>query len=476
MSLLWFLRLLGFKREMALAGTLIFSVHPLMASAVFWIPARNDLLVTLFGLLFLSLSITWFRARNHIILLAAIISFAAAIFSKESGILLPFLLALYLLSTRQYNFDKGKILLSIGVVLIAVIWFTLRMTSIKILGAWQLGLWAIVSNFPFPLEIIAKFFLPVDLAVTPVYTSLFTGLGILFVLLIFAVFFMRKEKMVWLFIFGITWYIAFSLPNMFVRLDTSAHSYDYLVHRAYLPMAGLLISLLTITPYQWFRFNHKKTLTGFLILIVILAGNSIFLGTRYRNADSFWNSAIACNPERAWFHHFLGRYYFKQRNYFTFEHQLRKAISLNNHPRFLYNLGMVYFLEKKSYDSAFLLFNEARATGFTDSEANANYIKLCIESARNFFERGEYKKAANRCQLAVDLEPANPVAAYNMGLYLIYSGETKRAATFWRRSLSLDPELKEAYRSLYYYYLNNSSNRDSVDFFAREFRKRGGTL
>jgi Tfp pilus assembly protein PilF len=475
-SLLWFFRLLGIKREIALAGAIVFSVHPLMASAVFWIPARNDLLVTLFGLLFLSLSITFFHNRKPLILLLAIVSFAAAIFSKESAVLLPFILALYLLSTRQYAFDRRKIFLTLGLILVTAVWFILRMSSIRMVGAWQLGLWAVVANFSFPLEIIAKFILPFDLAVTPVYSSIYTGLGMLFFIVILFSFFIRKEKVVWLFIFGITWYIAFSLPNMFVRLDTSPSSYDYLVHRAYFPLVGLLVSILSLIPGHWVRFNYRPFIVWFSILIVILGGNSVYLGTKYRNAASFWNSAIAYHPDRAWFHHFLGRYYFKQHDYILFEQQLRKAISLNKHPHFLYNLGMLYFVEKKSYDSAFLLFNEARATGFTDPEANTNYVKLCLESARAYFEQGQYKKAVDRCQLAVDLEPENSVAAYNLGLYLIYSGEKKRAATSWRRSISLDPELKEAYRNLYYYYRNNTTFKDSVEYFAREYRKRGGSI
>jgi tetratricopeptide (TPR) repeat protein len=263
---------------------------------------------------------------------------------------------------------------------------------------------------------------------------------------------------------------------MFVRLDTSPASYDYLVHRSYFPLAGFLLTLLAITPEQWFTGKHKPSLILLAIALLVLSGSSIVLGTRYKNAETFWGSAISYNPDRAWFHHFLGRYYFKQQEYATFEQHTRKALYLDKSPHFLYNLGMIYFLEKKSYDSAFILFNEARATGFTDPEANANYVKLCMESARSFFEKGEHSKAVSRCQLAVDLEPMNPVAVFNLGLYLVYAGEPKRAAACWRRSLSIQPGMTEAYRNLYYYYLNNTSNSDSTTYFAEEYKKRGGVI
>ena len=476
MSLLWLLRLLKFNKELALAGSLVFSIHPLLSSAVFWIPARNDILVALFGLLFMSLVIIWIRTKKSWLLPAIILSFAAALFSKESGILLPFLIIVYLILTKQISITPGKIILFLGLVIVVAIWILLRMLTIKVHGSWQLGPSAIVANIPFLFEIIARFFIPFSLAVTPVYTLLYTSFGILILITIILVFAMKKEKVVWQFVFGLIWYISFSLPNMFVRLDVAANSYDYLVHRAYFPLVGLLISILSLIPQHWELLNRKVLQAGFTILMIILLMNSVFLGIKYKDATSFWGSAIAYRPEKAWFHHFLGRYYFKQQDYTSFENHLRKAISLNRHPRFLYNLGMIYFLEKKSYDSAFLLFKEARATGFTDPEANSNYFKLCVESARIFYEEGNYKKAAERCQLAIDLDPSNPVALYNMGLYLIYSNEPKRAATLWRRSLLLDPDLIEAYRSLYFYYLNNTSNRDSINFYAIEYRKRGGLL
>ncbi len=475
-TLLWLLQLLGLSREKAFAGSVIFSIHPLMASAVFWIPARNDLLVTLFGLLFLSLSIIWFRQRKPLLLLASIFSFALALFSKESGILLPVLLIIYLFSTKQLTWDKRTAMLFSGIVLITIGWFILRTTSISRVGTWQLGLWAIWANFPFPFEIIAKFFLPFNLAVTPVYTSLYTGIGILISILILGFFLISKEKVVWLFVFGIIWYVAFSLPNMFVRLDTSADNYDYLVHRSYLPLAGLLISLLVIIPERWVKLNLRINIAWLTIVMITLAINSMFLGTRYKDANSFWGSSIVYKPGKAWFHYFLGRSYFKQQDYPSFEYHLRKAISIKKHPRFLYHLGMIYFVDKKSYDSAFLLFNEARALGFTEPEGNANYVKLCVETARRFFEQAQYKKAVERSQLAVTLDPLNSIAIYNLGLYMVYCGEEKKAAPLWRRSLVIDPELKEAYRSLYFYYLNNTTNRDSIEYFAREFRKRGGVL
>jgi hypothetical protein len=60
-SLLWLLGLLGFSKPKSLVATLIFAVHPVMGHAVLWIPARGDLLVTLFGILSCSFFIRFLK-------------------------------------------------------------------------------------------------------------------------------------------------------------------------------------------------------------------------------------------------------------------------------------------------------------------------------------------------------------------------------------------------------------------------------
>ena len=270
--------------------------------------------------------------------------------------------------------------------------------------------------------------------------------------------------------------MLFRSPNMFVWLNTTPDSYEYLLHRAYLPIIGLIISLLVVLPDKWMNLNNRNTLLSLFLLFLVLSVSSVLLSRKYKDPPTFWNAAIDSNPNQAWFYHFLGRYYFKQKDYKEFEDYTRKAILLKEDPRFLYHMGLIYFLEKKQYDTAFMYFNRARAMGFNETEANKHYFDLCIMSASNFFVKGEYNKAIERCQIGINLMPTNAVAAYNMGLYLVYAGEIKRASSWWRRSLFLDPELKQAYRSLYLFYLKNNTMHDSVDYYAREYQKRGGVL
>ncbi len=474
LGLFWLLQLLGLRREKSFAGVLIFAVHPVVASAVFWIPARGDLLAALFGILFLASGIRFSQSRKPAWLILSVFAFSIALFSKESAVVLPFLLGLYLLLTRQVRWQS--LLLFCGPVLVTAGWFYLRSISVRNIGAEQMGFASIIKNLPFPFEILSRFFVPFFLPVVPVFSVLFTLAGIVVFLSIPVWFIFSKTRSGNLFLFGTFWFLAFLLPNMFVWLVTSPDSYEYLVHRAYFPLAGLLVMILALVPDRIVNVGDRRVTVVFAILILVLSVASVAQGMKYRDAPSFWNSAIRDNPSRAWYYHFLGRYYFKQQDYVNFEHYTRLAIARKADPRFLYNLGLVSFLGKKEYDTANVYFLRARAMGFNEPEANKNYFDFCVESARNYFEKGEYRKAVDRCMTGVQVNPTNAIATYNLGLYLAYAGETKSAATWWYRTLLLDPQLKETYLSLYYYYLNNTTLSDSVSYYAGEYRKRGGVL
>ncbi|HNY03742.1 MAG TPA: hypothetical protein PKG48_14185, partial [Bacteroidales bacterium] len=54
-------------------------------------------------------------------------------------------------------------------------------------------------------------------------------------------------------------------------------------------------------------------------------------------------------------------------------------------------------------------------------------------------------------------------------------GEKQRAASMWRRALHNKPDMAAACRSLCLYYQYDVKKADSAAWFAREFKKLGGT-
>jgi protein O-mannosyl-transferase len=476
LSLLWLLHLFGFSKSKSLAGTLLFAIHPLMSKAVLFIPAQNDLLVALFGLISTGYFIRFYRESKYYLALVSLLAFALALFSKESAAVLPFLLVLYLFLTKQNIFDKRVFLMAGGWGLIIAFWFFLRSLAIGPDTANQTGLDQLVKNLPFPFEIISKFIIPFKLAVMPVFSSWSTITGAVLVLAILIFIILKKEYRNPFVIFGVAWFIVFALPNMYARINNAVDNFDYLEHRAYLPAVGLIVVFLSLVPDNPVPSRKRIILWIAGSVLVLFSLLTLFQQKYYDNGLDFWNSAVSDSPEKPRFIFQLGRYYFRQNDYVEFEKCLNKAIILKEDPEFFYQLGMVNWVAKKDYDKAFYYFQNSVDKVPGVPEAKSNYVSFLVESSQQLFKKGDYQTAAERCKIALKLDPSNAVAWVNLGTDYIFMGEKKAAAGMWKKALSLNPGLKDAYCNLYLYYKENTKLQDSVSFYGRKCSKYGGAV
>jgi hypothetical protein len=82
------------NRLVGLAAGLLFALHPVHPEAVYWLAARTDLIVTLFTLSSFLLYLVFWRHRRPAYYLLSLLSFLAALASKETAVALPLALAL----------------------------------------------------------------------------------------------------------------------------------------------------------------------------------------------------------------------------------------------------------------------------------------------------------------------------------------------------------------------------------------------
>lgn len=474
---LWrLLNLLGLGRGKALVGTLFYAVHPMAGQAALWIPARGDLMVTLFGLLSFSALIDYSRNGKAKDLAVHAIAFAAAIFSKESGALLPFMFGSYMLFLRGKAFRKQDYRVWLVWLAVGALWYLLRYNAIEHRSDGQVGFHAVAGNLPFLPETIARFFFPFGLSVAPVFSPFLTLAGAVAALGLVIYVIAKPQKGVrFLILFGTLWFIAFSLPNMFVRLNSAADSWEYLNHRTYLPYVGLLVMVLAAIPAGWVDLSLKPARYIVPGVLLLLGGFSLVQQNRYENGITFWGSALQEHPERSWFHYYMGRYYFKHNDNATYEKYLQEAEALKSYPEFKYQLGMIAFADRKDYEKAYDYFTKAFREGYGDPEGRANFIALCLESSADRYSKGDFEGAVSRCREAVINDPENADAAYNLGLYLVNAGKKQEAALMWQRAISLNPGLTGAYRSLCLYYRYDAKRADSANWYAREYLRHGGT-
>ncbi len=474
LSLLWLLTLLGFSKPKALAGALLFSVHPLISNAVFWIPAVNDLLITLFGLLSFATFLQYIRQKSWQYLLLHLLTFAGAFFSKESAVALPFLFLLYLFLAKKRILEPGLLPIYFSWLAVMLLWFFLRKNSIGVLQGDEQGLGAIFKNLPFLPEIVSKFFLPYNLPVMPVFSLFYTVSGILIILLLGMLFLVARKKNSQVFVLGLAWFLAFAIPNMFLRQYNTNDSFDYLEHRACLPSAGLLIMILAMIPEAWVNLRDRTVRIAVPFLLLILALFTILQEGKYQDGETYWGSILKVSPDRAWFHHLYGRYCFKQQDFIKFEEQLHEAVRIKPYGTFYYNLGMIELMQKRKFESAYSYFTKAIEMGETKPEVMRNFVNLCIESAGDLSKHGENTRASERIEAALRYDPANTVALMNLALFSLNLGDNAKAVNLWKKVVQIDPSAINAWKNLFLFYTNSAVHRDSSSYFAAQFVKFGG--
>jgi len=86
-----FLKQAGAAEFAAFSGTVFFSLIPSLATAVAWIPGRNDSLMSVFAIASIMSFLNWIKRLKIRDIVFCQIFFLASLLTKESAVLLPFL-------------------------------------------------------------------------------------------------------------------------------------------------------------------------------------------------------------------------------------------------------------------------------------------------------------------------------------------------------------------------------------------------
>jgi len=346
--------------KMALLSALIYCAHPLFVSSVAWIPARGDLLLTLFSLLSFLFFIEYLRENKIIYLFLNWIGFFIALFCKETAVILPVLFIIYYFSFSFSKRIERKYLLIISLYLITVIfWFWIRSEAIgsflnqnhEMLTSNQddkVGVKVFQSNLRTLPESLASFLIPFGIDPLPGYSIIKTIIGLIIIVLIIAVFIRsverpRKEK-----IFCISWFLLFSAPTMIFKNMTI----DYLNHRFFLPLMGILLFVLFIIPKRWFENGDFKRPWVLVAILLFLSFFTFWNSRSYADPITFYNSAISKNPDSVVAYNNRGAVYHNQGLLDKAINDYTKAIELKQDYAIAYKgRGNAYF-KKRMYNDA----------------------------------------------------------------------------------------------------------------------------
>jgi protein O-mannosyl-transferase len=344
-----FLKQINIKPLPALLLTLIFALHPVLTMAVAWIPGRNDIMLTLFGLLFFKSFLHYVDTRKQKYFFLQLLWLTLAFFTKETAVLLPFvavglyfvlppltpgasppaplhgrgertpLLPLSEAEIKRNNdtsairdskqksplFGGGLGELLLSWVAIFISWYLLRAgaTDSKYFAKSFAQLVSdSFSRLPAYLVYIGKIFIPANLSVFPSLSNSTLVYGFISSGILAVIIFFTKKKNYWLMLFGFLWFIIFILPFFFVPKEINDQVFE---HRLYLPLIGILILL-----SQTFLFNGEVNERYTIMGSVVLLGIFFFISNSYIKLFSepvgFWEEAVESSPQSSYAQKLLG--------------------------------------------------------------------------------------------------------------------------------------------------------------------------
>ncbi len=435
-SLFLLIKQFSIPPKLAILSTLIFCLHPLFVSSVAWIPARGDLMLTLFSILSFLFIIEFLEKGKIIYLFLNWFSFTIALFCKETAAFLPFIFIIYYFAFPiKKSFNKTYVINIFLYAFSGILWLLLRSKAVGNLAYHDdvFGLDALISNLRIIPESLAKFVLPSDVAPIPGYSilNLIIGFGVLITIII--LFIRNKERPIREKIFCISWFIILMFPPMLYK----HHEIDYLDHRFFIPLIGILLFLLFSIPKSWFLNGDIKRIWIFIAVIIILSTVTFMKSESYSDPMSFYNTAVSQNPNSSLAYNNRGVLKNDKKDFQGAIDDYDNAIVIyKNYANAYYNRGNSK-ISINDFKGALNDYNQSILLHPKNSDALCNRANIKVQNS-------DYVGAISDYNKAIEINPKNMVAYFNRAISKCNLKDLSGAIEDCDMILKLDPNHKNA--------------------------------
>ncbi len=433
--LLWLLLgRLGVSSFASWGAALLFVCHPVQSEAVACISGMSNVLCALFFLsaLFVYVSALRSQATAGKGILVFVLTLAA-LMVKEGAVVIPLVMVLIerFFVPRQKSLAvpcRKLILGSAAAVAVFLVWRG------AVTGGIATGFFSNTTELRLRIQAIPDTLLmygrilvfPFDLHYYRSMDILRPGLGgaragfllALFVLLFWSVL-RRKadEKQRATALFGAGWFLITLLPVL--NIIPLVHEYSYIAafeHFLYLPLAGAVLTLASLAE-ACVQGNRKKGLTVALAVLVAAAGLLTYRQNRFwQNETVLFERASRFEPRLGRVRLLLAKAYYGQGRYRDAEREYTQALSIMTGYR------------NKTRDPGAKKFYD----GFV--------AEILFDLAQCYENLGKPARAVGSYRRALETGAADPVAVYiNLGTVYLKSGDAQKAGEFFRKALQLDP-------------------------------------
>jgi len=256
-------------------------------------------------------------------------------------------------------------------------------------------------------------------------------LGIILLAAISAAFFLARRRRPYLLV-GWLWYLLILAPVLVLiqkHLELRCDRYTYL------PLIGVYLLLTWTVADLSASWRHRRLMTGAgaVAVIAALIWRAQIQTSYWRNSESLWTHALACNPENPLAYCNLGSVLADKGQIDEAIDHYQKALEIQ--PDYVgaqNNLGTVLF-QNKRLDEAIVIFQKVLKAQPGLAEANNNL-------GAAFFQKGQINEAIAYYRKAVAIQPLNAEFQSNLGYALFQGGKVREAIAHYQTSLEIEPK------------------------------------
>lgn len=449
-------RFRGPPTALALAITLIWTVHPLLTEAVTYVIQRTELLAGLFYLLTLYCLIRGnSSARSAFWYVTAVISCLLGMGSKQVVVSAPFVVLLYdrvFLSRSFKDVFRRRWGLYVGLAATWGLLVVLMPHGHEDIALLERG-WASLDYASTQFEVITNYlrlcFWPAPLILDygdykPSPFGQFFPYAIFIGLLLLGTILAFRTKP-WLGFLGVWFFSILAPSSSFVPLLNQASAEK----RMYLPLAAVVVLVVLGGYVVLARLTTRRAKLGrdlgyilIGLVVVILSLLSIRRNNDYASEFSIWDVTIRQRPNNPRAYNTRGLLYHELRADFDRAiDDYNKAIELDptgDYAVYIYtNRGIAYAV-KGNYDQAIRDYSKT-------IEFRPEYAQAYSNRGNAYSKKGDFYQAIRDLNKAIELDPKKAATYYNRGSVYLAKGDHRRAISDYNKAIELDPKLADAY-------------------------------
>ncbi len=441
------------------AAALIFAAHPVNVEAVTWVGAVSELAFTSFCLAaFYLYALEGKGSRGTAFYILSVVFYGLALFTKETAIVLPALLAAYDFAVRKRPLTAAK--QYIPFLAVAGVFFYIRSNIVGPLSAqhsmtayqYLLSVAFLTAQyieklvFPFNLKLYYPFHRP-QFLVELFSHEVLAALGAA-VVLAFSLY--RSSSRGRLILCALWVLIPLSPAVLMVKYIQG--EWAFASRYLYLSSAGFAIlcacwlkDLFEARPVERLAHRRKALMAALALLVIVpFAADTVIAARAWRDEFSYWKKAVEDAPGSPNTHASLGFAYAEKGLYEEAirEYEITLNLAPGSHETYM-NLGAAYYNAKKP-DRALEMF--ARALSLSKSEAAGRDIHARM--GRIYLDKGMWAEAAQSLEKAVSGRGAGADLYNRLGIAYAQAGRIDMAVSAFREAVALDPGNAGAQRNL----------------------------